>query len=121
MIRLLLDQGLPRSAAVLLRDEGWDVQHVGERGMSDAPDDEILVTAAREQRIIVTLDADFQALLAVSGVSRPSVIRLRIEGMKGAALAAVLMSAWPKIGGSLERGAMVTMSSRGIRIKHLPV
>lgn len=34
MIRVLLDQGLPRTAADRLRKIGWDVQHVSERGMS---------------------------------------------------------------------------------------
>lgn len=38
MIKMLLDQGLPRTAASLLRERGWDVQHVSERGMSRAED-----------------------------------------------------------------------------------
>jgi hypothetical protein len=32
MIKILLDQGLPRSAAFLLRKEGWDVVHTGDIG-----------------------------------------------------------------------------------------
>jgi predicted nuclease of predicted toxin-antitoxin system len=41
-MRLLLDQGLPRSAAAILRGKGWDVIHVGEIGMAAAADEEIL-------------------------------------------------------------------------------
>ncbi len=69
MIKMLLDQGLPRTAAGLLRERGWDVQHVSERGMSRAEDSAIIDLARLEQRMVVTLDADFHALLAVSGAT----------------------------------------------------
>ena len=79
-MRLLLDQGLPRSAAGLLRNSGIDAIHVGEIGMAAAKDAEILQYASNEDRAVVTLDADFHALLALSSASQPSVIRGRLEG-----------------------------------------
>lgn len=83
MIKILLDQGLPRSAAELLRQQGWDALHVSDVGLAAASDQTILNQAEQQGRTVVTLDADFHALLAVSGASAPSVVRLRIEGLKG--------------------------------------
>lgn len=74
-MKLLLDQGLPRSAASLLRAAGVDTVHVGEIGMSAVSDSAILAQGQAEQRVVVTLDADFHALLALSGATAPSVIR----------------------------------------------
>ena len=80
---ILLDQGLPRDAAEQLRAAGVECTHVGEIGMSAASDTDILEYARDAGRIIVTLDADFHAILVVSGMSNPSVIRIRIEGTEG--------------------------------------
>ena len=120
-MKLLLDQGLPHSAAILLRDAGWEVEHVSERNMSKATDIEILAVARNEGRTIVTLDADFHAWLAVTLASAPSVVRLRIEGLDGSALAGMLQASWPKIHEALDGGAMVTITDRGIRVKRLPI
>ena len=79
-IRLLLDQGIPRDVAGLLRAVQYECVHVGEIGMQNATDDEILAFAAEHKAIVATLDADFHTMLAVSGSSGPSVIRIRIQG-----------------------------------------
>ncbi len=42
IMKLLRDQGLPLSAAALLRDAGIDTVHVGEIGMAEAEDADII-------------------------------------------------------------------------------
>ena len=61
--RIGLDQGCPRSTVAALQRQGWDVIHVADVGMSRATDADIVAWAARERRVVVTLDADFHALL----------------------------------------------------------
>lgn len=121
MIRLLLDQGLPRSTVRLLADAGWDVLHVGDIGMARSSDSDILDYARREQRVCVTLDADFHSQLAVSGAAGPSTIRIRLEGLNGPALAALLKRVWPLIADAVDQGAMVTITERDVRLHRLPI
>ena len=63
-MNLVLDQGLPRCAARALRALGHEVVHVGDVGMSRALDEEILAYALSHGCTVVTLDADFHALLS---------------------------------------------------------
>ena len=121
MTRLLRDQGLPRSAAAILRAAGWDVLHVGECGLATATDAHILDGARSDRRHIVALDADFHSLLAVAGMAAPSVVRLRMEGLKGDDLAMLMRRLWPKIAAAMSGGAMVTVTRGAVRIKRLPV
>jgi len=68
-MRLVLDQGIPRDAAAGLRGLGHECEHLGEIGMSKAADEEILAFALASGAVVVTLDADFHSILAVSGAS----------------------------------------------------
>jgi len=52
VIRVILDQGLPRGAARLLREEGQDAVHVGDLGLAAAPDEVILERAGTEDRAV---------------------------------------------------------------------
>lgn len=121
MIRILLDQGLARSAADSLRNCGWDVVHASEATLSRATDTEILEYARQSNRIVVTLDADFHAILAVTNADSPSVIRIRQEGLHGPELAELLQQVWNKVNTQLQDGALVTVTSTTIRIHRLPV
>lgn len=81
--------------------------------MSRATDVEILDAARRQQRICVTLDADFHTHLAVTNAATPSVIRLRIEGLKAEALARLLIEVWPQITKHVDHGAaMITITDK---------
>jgi predicted nuclease of predicted toxin-antitoxin system len=120
--RLLLDQGLPRFCAAMLRnDHGWDVLHVAEVGLARASDALILERARLEDRVCVTLDADFHALLALSAAASPSVVRIRIEGLDGPQLAELLLRLWQQHARELARGAVLSVSEHSARLRHLPI
>lgn len=121
MIRLLLDQGLPRSAASLMRERGIDAIHVGEIFMSSASDAAILARAHAEHRAVVTLDADFHALLGLSNAHSPSVIRLRIEGLKGLETADLLQRVLELAGHEIQAGAVIAVTAGSVRVKRLPI
>ena len=119
-MKLLLDQGLPRSSAQLLRNAGIDAVHVGEVGLSTATDAYILAKGLEEGRIVVTLDADFHALLALSGAASPSVIRIRMEGLRGEKAAPLIMTVLSQCSDDLISGAVVTVQTNRLRIRRLP-
>lgn len=116
-MNLLLDQGLPRSAAVVLRGTGVDAIHVGDVGLSTATDIEIIRFARERGQAIVKLDTDFHSLLALSGARSPSVIR--IEGLRGDALANILRGVMKSCAEDLEAGAAVSVDPSGVRLRRL--
>ncbi len=119
-MRLVLDQGVPRDAAVRLRDHGHDCVHVGEVGMHNAADDEILTWSATGA-IVVTLDADFHAILAVSGANSPSVIRLRIQGLRAPELTALIEKVIAEFRTELQDGCLITVKPHKTACHRLPI
>jgi len=120
-MNLLLNQGLPRSAAHLLSQSGHPAVHVGEIGLAAAEDIEILEHARREDQIIITLDADYHRYLATSGLSKPSVIRIRIEGLRAEPLCELIGQVLPHCADALAGGAMITVGPARVRVRKLPL
>ena len=120
-MKFLLDQGLPRSTVKELADRAIDAEHVGQLGMATASDEEILEAARVRDAIVVTLDADFHSLLAAAHAMNPSVIRIRIEGLKGEDIALLIERVIGSGQTELETGAAVSVTNGGIRIRLLPL
>ena len=120
-MKLLLDQGLPRSTVLHLHKAGIDAVHAGDIGLATASDAMILDYSRQERRVVVTLDADFHALLALSGAGGPSVIRIRIEGLRAQDLASLLVTVLEVCKDDVTRGAMVSVTENGLRIRQLPL
>ena len=121
-MRLLVDQNVATRVAELLRDPGHDAVHVHERGLQRAEDDEILRTALDENRVIISEDTDFGALLSRSGASAPSFVLLRgAEPITSDARAALLAAALPQIAHELEAGCIAVLTRYRIRVRPLPI
>ena len=98
-----------------------DATHVGEISMAHSKDHEILQLAERENRILITLDADFHAMLAISGAHRPSVIRIREEGLKAPAICQLIMRLRDQFTDSLQQGCVLTVTLNQARLRLLPI
>jgi predicted nuclease of predicted toxin-antitoxin system len=120
-MRLLLDQGLPRSAADRLRRAGHEAVHTGEIGLATASDSDIIKRARRDGSVVITLDADFHAEIALEGAAKPSVIRVREEGLRAEALVELLLEVIRSCEKELDRGAFVSATRAEARIRVLPI
>ncbi len=120
-MRWLLDQGVPRSAASHLRSAAQDAIHVGDIGMAAATDIKILAHAVHEQRTIVTLDADFHSLLAMSQAIQPSIIRIREEGLKADVITKLLLHIANRFPTELLNGCVMSYYHQKLRMRKLPI
>ena len=120
-LTLLLDQGIPADAASLLRGLGYPCWHVSELGMQKAQDENILALALERSAVVITLDADFHALVAVRGLRRPSVVRLRRQGCRAETVVEILNGVLFRYGPQLEEGCLVSIREHRTTFHRLPV
>ncbi len=120
-MRFLLDECLPAKTAILLRAAGHDCVHVYELGLGGQPDEEIMATADRENRILISADTDFGELLATAPVLAPSVILLRRTDKTPESLADVVIANLGQVADDLVAGALVVISDIRIRVRRLPM
>lgn len=120
-LKLLLDQGLPADAVSLLRELGYECWHVSEFGMQRAADEDILSLARERGCVVVTLDADFHALVAVRGLLGPSVIRIRREGCRAQTVVRLLEGVLRSHRAELVVGALISVKQHKTTCHRLPV
>ncbi len=120
-MKFLLDQGLPRSTVLHLQGMGIEAEHVGSLGLATASDATILDEGRDRGAIVVTLDSDFHALLALSNASLPSVIRIRVQGLKGDAVARIIQRVIERAESDLVAGSAITVTYRRLALRRLPL
>jgi predicted nuclease of predicted toxin-antitoxin system len=121
-MRLLLDNNLSPRLAVVLSKAGWDTVHVAALGLRAAPDPVVMRTALDDDRILVSADTDFGALLAATHANRPSVVLVRrVVGRRVEALAALLLANLPGVEEDLRAGSVVVIGDDSLRVRRLPI
>jgi predicted nuclease of predicted toxin-antitoxin system len=76
-VKFLVDANTSPRLAERLRAEGHDAVAVRDVGLAHGSDDEILDHAIDRERVIISHDTDFGALLAFRRLSAPSFILIR--------------------------------------------
>lgn len=76
-MRLLVDANLSHRVAELLREAGHDAVHVRELGLQHAADATSSTRRMTGERVIISEDTDFGALLAHRQAPGPSFVLLR--------------------------------------------
>lgn len=121
-MRFLIDNALSPALAAALNAAGHDALHVRDVGLRDAEDEAIMRLAIAEERVIVSADTDFGALLAIHQGRLPSIILFRRGAPRQpAAQAALLLANLPALAEHLQRGAIVSIRSGHLRIRLLPM
>ena len=121
-MKLLLDANLSPRVARLLKETGHDAIHVADIGLLTATDPAILLAAAKEERVLLTADSDFGALLALGSLASPSVLLLRsADHLRPNEQAELMATNLPQIAEDLEKGAIVSLTRDRLRVRELPI
>jgi predicted nuclease of predicted toxin-antitoxin system len=121
-VKFLIDQNRSPRLAELLRDAGHDAVHTLELGLERAADADLIDLAALQDRVIVSGDTDFGALIALMDRRSPSVVLFRSRTTITADdQFALIRDHLDDIAPDLDAGAVVVVSDDRMRVRRLPL
>jgi len=120
-MRILADMHISPATVHFLQTLGYDTIRVNEIMPSNSSDKEIVETAKKEERVILTQDLDFSEIISFSGEKIPSLISLRLSSSRIEFVNKRLEKVLPMIESDIEKGSIVVVEDNRIRLRHLPI
>jgi predicted nuclease of predicted toxin-antitoxin system len=121
-MKFIIDAALSPAVARLLAEAGHDAIHVWTYDMAKASDTDIFTRAGIEDRVIISVDTDFSALIATRNTTKPSLILIRWPMLRlPSSQAKVILANLPNFAEDLEKGAIVTIEEGRVRVRPLPI
>ncbi|MFW6160831.1 MAG: DUF5615 family PIN-like protein [Acidobacteriota bacterium] len=104
-----------------LKKQGWQIVRVSEIMEANTKDIDLLNYARLHNKVLITQDLDFSALLAIGGYEKPSVINIRVENPKPDYITRRLIEIVSKMKQELEEGIIVSVDDFSVRYRNLPI
>jgi predicted nuclease of predicted toxin-antitoxin system len=120
-LRFIADVHISPLTVVALRQQGYDTLRVTDVLPATAPDAEILEFARVENRIVLTQDLDFSALVALGNYVQPSLVTLRLSSAQPNVVSRRLLEVLPDLEQVLIDGSAVTVADNAVRFRKLPI
>ncbi len=118
--RVKVDEDLPQQIAEMLNARGHNAATVLEQGWQGAPDDVLWQRVQDERRFLMTADKGFADLRRQAPGTHAGVILLRSREESRRAYMELAAMAIEKLELDDIAGAIVVITSRGIRIRRAP-
>lgn len=120
-MKFLADMGISMRTVLWLRSNDYNVIHLREVDLQRSTDEEILVKARIEGRVVLTMDLDFGYLMAVSKENLPSVIIFRLTDDRFEIVNNRLAEVLIQCKNDLTSGCIISVNDNTIRIRRLPI
>lgn len=117
----LADMHLSPLTCESLRIAGYQVVRVSEVLSPAASDLEVVQYAGERGLTILTCDLDYSAIVALARASKPSIVSIRLAKPHPERVSQLLLHVLPQLEKDLKKGAVVSVTERGIRVRHLPI
>ena len=104
-----------------LTDHGFEAVHWASMGNPSAPDAALLNWARDNGHVVLTHDLDFSSLIALAGLTGPSVLHLRSQRILPDQIGAIVVGVLRAQESSLTTGAIVTIDDTTARVRVLPI
>ena len=121
-MKFLIDNALSPQVAAGLRRAGHDAIHVRQRSLEKADDEVILDLTCAEDRILISADTDFGAILAARVARKPSVVLFRgPANHRPSRQVEILTANLHHLDRTLAAGCLIAIDANRIRVRALPI
>jgi len=120
-VKFVVDMNLSPQWCAVLAAEGWDAVHWSKIGDVSADDRTVLEWARNNDRIVLTHDLDFGAILAATKTDAPSVVQIRVQDVLPAALGPRMVTILRAYEVALTAGALMVVEAGKQRVRILPL
>ena len=120
-MKFLADMGVSPRTVEWLKLQGHNAKRLNEEGLEKLPDPLVMAKALAENRILLTMDLGFGALLAMSQQQFPSIVIFRLSNETSKVVNGRMAEVLELFKAELESGVIISVSDDAIRVRQLPL